>query len=75
MLFFGSSAFMGGKALLRMNRKQVVYIMLIAILMLRIVRQAEAGKRQKRLAMHKKKKSENAFSLESTIFALQCTNI
>ncbi len=28
-----SSAFMGGKALLRMNRKQVVYIMLIAILM------------------------------------------
>lgn len=51
MLFFGSSAFMGGKALLRMNRKQVVYIMLIAILMFGIVRQAEVGKRQKRLAM------------------------
>ena len=30
---------------------------------------------QKKLAMHKKKKRENAFSLKSIIFALPCTNI
>lgn len=31
--------------------------------------------RQRRLAMHKKEKRENAFSLKSTVFALLCTNI